>query len=75
MLRAIVQACKERGIATDHVTEFDEAERRLAEWEEAAKSKKGVREFYADFVKALAQVSPARRWPPFAPGSKPTIVP
>ena len=58
VLRAIVQACKERGIATDHVTEFDEAERRLAEWEEAAKTKKGVRDFYADFVKALSQVSP-----------------
>ncbi len=58
MLRAIIEACKERGIATDHVTEFDEAERRLAEWEDAAKSKKGVRDFYADFVKALAQVSP-----------------
>ena len=40
------------------VTEFAEAERRLAEWEDAAKTKKGVRDFYADFVKALAQVSP-----------------
>lgn len=58
VLRAIVEACKERGIPMDKVTEFDEAERRLAEWEEAAKSKKGVRDIYADFVKALAQVSP-----------------
>ena len=58
VLRAIVEACKDRGIATDHVTEFDEAERRLVEWEDAAKTKKGVRDFYADFVKAIAQVSP-----------------
>lgn len=58
VLRAVIEACKERGIATDQVTEFDEAERRLLEWEEAAKTKKGVRDFYADFVKALASVSP-----------------
>ena len=55
---AMYRPTKARGIATDQVTEFAEAERRLAEWEDAAKTKKGVRDFYADSVKALAQVSP-----------------
>ena len=42
---AMYRPTKARGIATDQVTEFAEAERRLAEWEEATKSKKGVRDF------------------------------
>lgn len=58
VLRAIVQACNERGIDIGKFTEFDEAERRLGEWEAAAKAKKGVRDFYADFTKAMEQVAP-----------------
>jgi hypothetical protein len=58
VLRAIVEACEERGVDVAKFTEFDEAERKLAEWEQAAKEKKGVRDFYADFVKALEQVAP-----------------
>lgn len=58
LLRAIVEACKERDIDIGKLTEFDEAERLLAQWEEAAKEKKGVRDFYADFTKALAEVAP-----------------
>lgn len=58
VLRAIVEACQERGVDVAKFTEFDEAERKLAEWEKAAKAKKGVRDFYGDFVKALEQVAP-----------------
>jgi hypothetical protein len=55
VLKAIVEACLERGIATERLTEFDEAERRLTDWEAATG---GVRDFYGDFAKALAKVSP-----------------
>ena len=58
VLWAIVEACNERGIDIVKFTEFDEAERRLAEWEKAAKEKKGIRDFYADFTIALEQVAP-----------------
>ena len=58
VLSAIMEVCVERGIATDRITEFDEAERRLAEWEASSKEKKGVRDVYADFIQALALVSP-----------------
>jgi len=58
VLRAIVEACEERGVDVAKFTEFNEAERKLAEWEQAAKDKKGVRDFYGDFVKALGQVAP-----------------
>jgi len=58
VLKAIVEACAKRGVAMERQTQFDEAERRLADWEAAAKTKKGVRDFYADFVKALKKVSP-----------------
>lgn len=58
VLRAIVEACQERGLDVGKFTEFDEAERKLAEWEKAAEEKKGVRDFYADFTKALEQVAP-----------------
>lgn len=55
VLKAIMEACTERGIATERQTEFDEAERLLAEWEVA---RGGVRDFMGDFAKALAGVSP-----------------
>jgi hypothetical protein len=55
VLKAIVEACAERGISTDKQTEFDEAERLLTEWEN---SKGTVRDFMGDFTKALASVSP-----------------
>lgn len=58
VLKAVVEACEARGISTNRQTEFDEAERLLAEWEAAAKQKRGVRDFYGDFSKALANVSP-----------------
>ena len=55
VLKAIVEACGERDIATERQTEFDEAERRLAEWEVATGR---VRDLYGDFCKALAKISP-----------------
>lgn len=58
VLRAVVEACKDREIDIGRFTEFGEAERRLADWQDAAKQKKGVRNFYADFSKALAEVAP-----------------
>jgi hypothetical protein len=58
VLRAIVEACSERGIDIGKFTEFDEAERLLADWEKAGKENKGVRNFYADFTKALEEVAP-----------------
>ena len=54
VLKAIVEACADRGISTDKQTEFDEAERLLTEWESATGT---VRDFMADFTKALATVS------------------
>jgi hypothetical protein len=58
VLRAIVEACEERGIDVAKFTEFDEADRKLAEWELAAVEGRGVRNFYADFIKALEKVAP-----------------
>jgi energy-coupling factor transporter ATP-binding protein EcfA2 len=55
VLKAIIEACEERGIATERQTEFDEAERLLVKWE---KNSGGVRDFLGDFTKALESVSP-----------------
>lgn len=55
VLKAIIEACAERGIATEKQTEFEEAERLLVEWE---KNSGGVRDFVGDFTKALESVSP-----------------
>ena len=55
VLRAIMEACEERGIATERQTVFDEAERLLVDWENTTG---GVRDFMGDFAKALESVSP-----------------
>ncbi len=55
VLKAIMEACEERGIATEKQTEFDEAERLLADW---GNTKVVVRDFLGDFTKALESVSP-----------------
>jgi len=52
VLKAIVEACAERGIATERQTQFDEAERRLMDWEAATG---GVRDFYGDFHQGASQ--------------------
>ena len=60
ILKAVFEACAKMGLDTGVQTEFDEAERRLDEWEKQSggKSKKAVRDFYADFGKSLDAVSP-----------------
>ena len=56
VLRAIVEACKGRGIETGTDTEYQEAERWLSEWEKKA-GNSNLRNFYEDFGRALERVS------------------
>ncbi len=56
LLKAILDAAKTAGLDTGVVTEFDEAERVLEDWEK--KGSRGIRNFLADFEKALAMVAP-----------------
>jgi len=57
VMKAVFDACKARGLTTGVETEFDEAERQLAEWEKKG-DKGGIRNFYKDFAKALEMVAP-----------------
>jgi hypothetical protein len=57
VLKAVFDACKVMGLDAGVQTEFDEAERKLADWE-SKKGKKGSRDFYTDFSKALDTVEP-----------------
>ena len=57
VMKAIFDACASRGLTTGIETEFDEAERQLAAWEEKGNSS-GIRNFYEDFGKALSTVAP-----------------
>ncbi len=57
VLKAVFDACKDRGLNAGVTTEFDEAERQLAKWSEEGDTG-GIRNFYKDFTKALAQVEP-----------------
>ena len=56
VLKAIFEACATRGLDAGVLTEFDEAERQLMDWEK--KGSTGIRNFYDDFRKALSQVAP-----------------
>jgi hypothetical protein len=57
ILKAVFDACAARGLDAGVDTEFDEAERQLADWEK--KGGKGkIRNFFEDFGKALEAVSP-----------------
>lgn len=56
VLRGVFEACAGRGLDAGVQTEFDEAERQLADWEE--KGGKGIRNFYDDFRKALEELAP-----------------
>jgi len=58
VMKAIFEACAAKGLDAQVETEFDEAARQLAAWEEQG-GKSGIRNFYQDFTKALASVSPA----------------
>lgn len=57
VMKAVFEACEAKGLDTGVETEFDEAERQLAEWEERG-DKGGIRNFYEDFGKALEAVAP-----------------
>ena len=59
VLKAVFDACDKMGLDAGVKTEFDEAERKLQEWQEdSTKDGKSVRNFYEDFGKALDVVSP-----------------
>jgi hypothetical protein len=57
VMKAVFDACKAKGLDAGVETEFDEAERQLAEWEKKG-DKGGIRNFYVDFGKALEGVVP-----------------
>jgi hypothetical protein len=57
VMKAIFEACEARGLDPGVITEFDEAERQLKEWESQG-SKGGQRDFYKDFQNALENISP-----------------
>jgi hypothetical protein len=56
VLRAVFDACGARGLEAGVQTEFDEAERQLADWEK--KGSTSIRNFYEDFRKASTEVAP-----------------
>lgn len=51
VLKAIFEACRKKSLDVEVETEFDEADRQLADWE--AKGDQGFRNFHQDFGKAL----------------------
>lgn len=57
VMKAVFDACKTKGLNTGVETEFDEAERQLADWQ-AKGDKGGIRNFYQDFGKALESIAP-----------------
>jgi len=57
VMKAVFEACEAKGLNAGVETEFDEAERQLAEWEKRG-DKGGIRNFYLDFGKALESVAP-----------------
>lgn len=58
VMKAVFDACKTMGLDAGVETEFDEAERQLAEWQQKG-DKGGIRNFYQDFAKALELVAPS----------------
>ncbi|MCZ6678918.1 MAG: hypothetical protein O7E52_16925, partial [Candidatus Poribacteria bacterium] len=57
VLKAVLETCEAKGLNTGVETEFDEAERQLAEWKQKG-DKGGFRNFYQDFSKTLESVAP-----------------
>ena len=57
VMKAVFEACEAKGLKSGVETEFDEAQRQLAEWEKKG-DKGGIRNFYLDFGKALESVAP-----------------
>ncbi|MEI8245307.1 MAG: hypothetical protein WCI51_05715 [Lentisphaerota bacterium] len=58
VLKAIFDACKAKDFDPEVGTEFDEAERLLSDWEKKSSEASGLRDYYADFKKALEQIAP-----------------
>lgn len=60
VLKAVLEACQEKGLESALLTEFDEAERCLDDWEKKRKAGGGrtIRDFYQDFEKALERIAP-----------------
>jgi len=56
-MKTVFEACEAKGLSAGVETEFDEAERKLVEWEKKG-DKAGIRNFYQDFSKALESVAP-----------------
>ena len=57
VMKAVFDVCKAKGLNSGVETEFDEAERQLAEWRQKG-DKGGIRNFYQDFGKALESIAP-----------------
>lgn len=58
VLKGIFDACRRADLDTGVQTEFDEAERLLQQWEKSAGIATSLRNYYADFAKALEQTAP-----------------
>jgi hypothetical protein len=57
VLKAVFEACRNKGLDADVESEFEEAERQLDEWEKKGDAG-GIRNFYQDFGKALETSAP-----------------
>ncbi len=57
VMKAVFDACKAKGLDAGVETEFDEAERQSAAWDQKG-DKGGIRNFYGDFGKTLEAVAP-----------------
>ena len=58
VLKAVFDACKSKDLDAGVETEFDEAERQLADWEGQVEDSAAIRNYYEDFSKALEQTAP-----------------
>lgn len=60
VLKAVLEACQKQGLESGILTEFDEAERYLNDWEKKSKAGGGgaIRDFYQDFGKVLERIAP-----------------
>ncbi|NQT60364.1 MAG: hypothetical protein HQ557_15395 [Bacteroidetes bacterium] len=57
VMRAIFEASEGKGLETKILTQFDEADRLLADWKTNSDSG-GIRNFYQDFVNTIDSISP-----------------
>jgi len=57
VMKAIFEASKVKGLDTGVLTQFDEAERCLTDWEKKGDSG-GIRNFYQDFISTIDTISP-----------------